>query len=506
MSKGQRFDETPKLNIKKVIATLLILALIIVAIYFITHPVKKTVEVTKNVSNSYILVYMDGKWGVLNSKGENILTPSYENMIIIPNNTKPVFLITQNVNYEDGTYTSYAINNTGTKLFPGYEKVEAIQNIKADGSVFYQENTLITLKDGKYGLINLEGTELLPCNYDKITPIKGIENSFITEKDGKFGVVDNSGSVIVDNQYAEITALTDRYEDGYIVKDIDGKYGLFNYNKQQVLECKYEEIFHMLGNNIYIVKENGTYEVVDSDGLITLTLEDLKDAVAVDHDFITLKKGDEYSVIYKDGSGKIAGYSYLKYIIDDCFIAKKDDSYGIVDTEGNIKVDFSYKKIVYMKKEGFIEADRADGKTDLLTSKFELKANGIVSEINSKYGYIKVRENSEYRYYDFSLTPKTQQELMKSDTLFLKKNGGKYGYVDKDGKVVVDYIYDDATDQNEYGYCGVKKDGKWGSIDSTGKVVLEPSLTLENNLVISFLGNLHLAPDLNAYYFTNVKE
>ena len=28
---------------------------------------------------------------------------------------------------------------------------------------------------------------------------------------------------------------------------------------------------------------------------------------------------------------------------------------------------------------------------------------------------------------------------------------GKYGFVDKNGKVVVDYIYDDATEQNEYG-------------------------------------------------------
>ena len=125
MSKGQRFDETPKLNIKKVIATLLILALIIVAIYFITHPAKKTSEVTKTVSNSYVLVYLDGKWGVINSKGENVLTPSYENMIIIPNDTKPVFIVTQNVNYEAGTCTSYAINNTGTKLFSNYDNAES---------------------------------------------------------------------------------------------------------------------------------------------------------------------------------------------------------------------------------------------------------------------------------------------------------------------------------------------------------------------------------------------
>lgn len=57
------------------------------------------------------------------------------------------------------------------------------------------------------------------------------------------------------------------------------------------------------------------------------------------------------------------------------------------------------------------------------------------------------------------------------NTLFLKKENGKYGYVDKKGNVVVDYIYDDATEQNSYGFVSVKKDGLWGSIDKNGKTM-----------------------------------
>ena len=34
-----------------------------------------------------------------------------------------------------------------------------------------------------------------------------------------------------------------------------------------------------------------------------------------------------------------------------------------------------------------------------------------------------------------------------------------------EGNVVVDYIYDDARQQNEFGYISVKKDGLWGSLD-----------------------------------------
>ena len=90
---------------------------------------------------------------------------------------------------------------------------------------------------------------------------------------------------------------------------------------------------------------------------------------------------------------------------------------------------------------------------------------------------------------------------MEDNTLFLSKKDGKYGFVDKKGNVVVDYIYDDATEQNEYGFVAVKKDGKWGAIDKDGKVVVEPIYNLENNLKIDFIGRWHLGEDINMNYY-----
>ena len=91
-------------------------------------------------------------------------------------------------------------------------------------------------------------------------------------------------------------------------------------------------------------------------------------------------------------------------------------------------------------------------------------------------------------------------------TLFLKKENGKYGYVNKNGKVAVEIQFEDAREQNDFGYSAVKKNGKWGVIDSTGKMVVDFKYTLENNTVIDFIGSYHLAPDLNAYYYTDVEE
>ena len=60
--------------------------------------------------------------------------------------------------------------------------------------------------------------------------------------------------------------------------------------------------------------------------------------------------------------------------------------------------------------------------------------------------------------------------------------------------------------QNQYGYAAVKSNGKWGAIDSEGKVVVAPQYYLLQNTVVSFIGKWHLAPDLNANYYTDNME
>jgi len=49
--------------------------------------------------------------------------------------------------------------------------------------------------------------------------------------------------------------------------------------------------------------------------------------------------------------------------------------------------------------------------------------------------------------------------------------GGKWGFIDKTGKVVIALIYDDVSYFTE-GLAPVSKDGKWGYIDITGNVVI----------------------------------
>ena len=112
-----------------------------------------------------------------------------------------------------------------------------------------------------------------------------------------------------------------------------------------------------------------------------------------------------------------------------------------------------------------------------------------------------MRIDSDYKYYNLSLEEITSQEALQNNTLFLKKENGKYGYVDKKGNVIVDYSYDDGTEQNSYGFVSVKKDGLWGSIDKNGKTVIEPKYNLKNNLKIDFIGKWYLGEEIGVNYY-----
>ena len=146
-------------------------------------------------------------------------------------------------------------------------------------------------------------------------------------------------------------------------------------------------------------------------------------------------------------------------------------------------------------------ADDENYNSKILNSNFETKIEGILSEINIEDGYMKIKQGEEYTYYNFKFEQKDVKNIFSSNKIFLSKKDGKYGYVDKKGNKVIDYIYDDAKEQNKYVYAAEKKDGLWGAIDGQGNVVIEPIYNLDSNLVVKFIGKWHLGQDLNMNYY-----
>ena len=106
-------------------------------IFIIRNVLKQREKVTKNYQ--YFAVYAQDKWGVINQDGEEVIIPSYQEMIIIPNEEKDVFICTYDINDQTGEYKTKAINSKNEEIFTGYDKVEAIDNIDKDNNLWYEK-------------------------------------------------------------------------------------------------------------------------------------------------------------------------------------------------------------------------------------------------------------------------------------------------------------------------------------------------------------------------------
>lgn len=506
MSRGRRYEE-PKLNLKKVFAVIVAIIVVIMFIFIIKGILTKDKEQVKITSKDYFVVFKDNKWGVIDSIGNTVIAPSYEEMITIPNSKNDVFLCVYDVDYSTGNYKTKALNSKNEEIFTQYEQIEAISNKDKNNNIWYENNIVKVKKDGKYGIIDLKGKELASCQYDEITVIEGLENTLKIVKDGKYGVIDADGKELLKPEYADITNLGKDNKEGFIVKNADGKYGIVDFSNQKILDTKYEYIAKIYGNNMYVVKQDGKQILVKKDGeeILNSGYDEIKAILKNIENAIIFMKDGKQGIMKTTGEVIIpAEYEEVKEAKTGILIAKQNGKYGIIDNQKTTKLDFKYTAINYDEKADIYMAEKEDFSNDIIDNTFAVRQSGILLDVNDEKGYIQLKQGEEEKYYNFKFEQKNMAEIQTNHTLFKSKKDGKYGFVDKDGKVVIDYQYDDATEQNAYGYAGIKKDGKWGAIDNKGNIVQEPTYNLEEYLKIDFIGRWHLGKDVNMNYYNQL--
>lgn len=501
MSKGKRYNGEAHLNYTKVFAVLIAIVVIVMCVFLVKKMLLKAKD-TQNVgATDYFSLYKDNKWGVINSFGENVIEPCYQEMIIIPDSSKEVFLCTYDINEEDGTYKTKAVNSKNEQIFTNYTKIETLENYDKNKNIWYEKDILKVQKDGKWGIINLEGKELINPQYDNIETLKGLKNSLIVEKNGLVGLVNDKAIKILDTTYTKILPLGKDYKEGYITVNEDGKYGVSSFSGKQLLKNEYEKIDSIYSEDYFVIEENQKQKLVNSKGDVIID-EGYDEILQIGTSGIIFKKDKKYGLMNFEKNIVIeAKYEELKEINKNIFMAKKDGNVGTINEKEETKIPFEYNDISYDSKSGIYIAEDKSFNATIFDTNFNKKLKGILSELNTEKGYMKLKIDGEYKYYNFKFEEKKALDIFKTNTIALSKKNGKYGFVNAKSEIIVDYIYDDATEQNEYGFAAVKKDGKWGSIDSKGNIVIEPKYKLDNNLVINFIGKYHLGSDLNMNYY-----
>ncbi len=424
-----------------------------------------------------------------------------------------------------------------------YEKDEKIGLINLEGKVIadpiyesieglpYKEGELLVQSEGKYGVINNKGNYLINPEYDKIT----VDN-YTTEEEGykhagyivsnttengyRYGYVDIDGNVLLEPEYTEVSRITNIKDNDniYLIVAQNGQYGMIK-NQEQIIENEYQSISYNSESNTITLEKTKRYGVATLDGEVIIPTEfaqidstgiyiyatDVDGNVEVyqedgnpaeiDSNVYILKtenenyqikidntQGSTYSILNKAGEQITKqNYSYINYLYDNYFIVSvTGGKVGVINDKEEPIIEIQYDSIERVDgTEYIITRLSQNSSTQLYDKNFKQLCEMTNAIIKKENDYIKLYNNTETKYFDLEGNEKQNTEIFPDNQIYAKSQDGKWGFVDKSGNVVVDYIYDKTTDLGSYGYAGIQLDGKWGVVDANGKVIVEPTYTLK---------------------------
>lgn len=464
-----------------------------------------TIDIKEIVSSipyeKTVLQYQkEGKYGIINFEGKSIINPIYEEIKNMPYREGELIAKKQ------GKYG--VVNINGGKLLDfKYDYIT--------GDNYYSEETNYELdgyivginsENGKmqYGYISNKREQILDVEFDKIyrmNNIKDDENIYLlAEKDGKIQLYKNN-KILLDNNYQAINYSEDSK---LLILQKDNKYGVTDLNGKQILSVDYEQV-RIPGNYIIAVKEKEQV-IYDLTGAPkeNLTYTNILNTENENYN-ITIDKNDKYGLINKNGNILIENkYNYIQYLYDNYFIVGGETGKsGIINEKGEEILPIKYEVIQKLNKDNIVQAMVGN-----ILELYNKEMKNILSMENGKIEihdkYIKIYSSTQTAYISNDGIVKNNFELFENN-IFASEREGKWGFVDKDNNVIVDYQYDKVTEINELGFAGIKKDGKWGVIDEKANIILEPTYKIpEQNGEPYFIGKYYkVISGYEEEYFTD---
>lgn len=252
------------------------------------------------------------------------------------------------------------------------------------------------------------------------------------------------------------------------------------------LYCTYDEMFGIYDDNM-VVKSGEVYTVVDSSG--NKLLESIyKEITPFFKDGYARTVSERGNVIFidKDGLTRIAPddeYTNIGIMINSRIAASMNGKYGYLDQEGEQATEFIWEDITAFNQIGFA---KQNGKWAIINEKGKEKTDYIFEDvITDEYGIgcrqsrAFVKQNGKYQI--ISSKGKEVGSLQFDDAKLFTRNGyaavcnsNKWGFVNEDGELVIDFQYEDAKSFSN-GMAAVFVEGKWGYIDEENNLIIPPT-------------------------------
>lgn len=270
-------------------------------------------------------------------------------------------------------------------------KDKTVTEIKQDPYEYFAVYSL----DGTVGVIDKTGKQLIDSKYTHIYIPNKSKDVFFCINGDEYKILNKEGQdLFTDFESVSTIVISDatlEMEKNVLSYDINGKYGLVDYEGNKLTNAIYDEVSSLKNKpGCILVKKDNLYGVLDSSG---------KTIIDVKYNSI---KGDEYNT-------EKEGYQKTGYIVSE----RTDNGiiYGYIDYNGEMLIEPRYESISRVLEYN---------SEDIYLIVMEAGKKGVIE--NTKL-IIKPRFQA-INYYDVSKT-------------FIVNKNGKYGFYDNDGDEIL---------------------------------------------------------------------
>lgn len=322
-------------------------------------------------------------------------------------------------------------------------------------------------------VLNEKREEIL-TEYNKAQPIrlKNISSDLMYEKsvlkyetDGKYGLVDFEGNEITKPIYDEIDSIS--YKEGTLIVKQNEKYGVINIKGKEIVSCKYDEIkvdeyyteqdHYKYAGYITLIKTQEGYRygylnykgntILDTQYNEVSRITEIEDN---NNEYLICAKNGQYGVL--KNKEQLIGNEYQSIQYDEnnkIFVIEKSKKYGIANFDGKIVVPIQYNEIdvtgihIYAKDEHDITVFDNNG------TKVDMEADVTILNTNNEKYKIRINYEGNNKY---GVISNEWKQLIEE----------KYNYIE--------YLYDDY-------FIVSNEDDKLGIIDANGESKVEVKYT-----------------------------